>query len=105
MISCSKCKAQISSDAQMCPHCGYELEPLPERGMQSQIRQLLMEGNKIQAIKIHREATGMGLKESKDAVEAVEAELRSSGQLPQKSTGGCLILFGLPLPILLIILL
>ncbi len=30
------------------------------------------------AIKIHREATGMGLKESKDEVEAIEARLRQS---------------------------
>lgn len=33
----------------------------------------LRRGNKIEAIKLHREATGEGLKESKDAVEAWEA--------------------------------
>jgi ribosomal protein L7/L12 len=29
-------------------------------------------GNKIEAIKLYREHTGLGLKESKDAVEALE---------------------------------
>lgn len=38
----------------------------------------IFQGRKIDAIKIHREATGMGLKESKDEVEAIEAELRQS---------------------------
>jgi ribosomal protein L7/L12 len=31
-----------------------------------------MQGNKIEAIKLYREATGVGLKEAKDAVEAIE---------------------------------
>ena len=33
-------------------------------------------GNKIAAIKLYREATGAGLKEAKDAVEGMEADLR-----------------------------
>ncbi|MGC4003793.1 MAG: ribosomal protein L7/L12 [Pirellulales bacterium] len=36
----------------------------------------LFGGNKIQAIKIYREATGQGLKESKDVVDGWENELR-----------------------------
>lgn len=35
----------------------------------------LQTGNKIQAIKLLREQTGLGLKEAKDAVEAMEAEI------------------------------
>jgi hypothetical protein len=35
-------------------------------------------GRKIEAIKVYREATDEGLKEAKDAVEAMEAELRGS---------------------------
>ncbi len=38
----------------------------------AEIRGLLRGGNKIQAIKLFREATGVGLKEAKDAVEAIE---------------------------------
>lgn len=41
---------------------------IPERS-----RQLLVEGKKIEAIKVYREETGAGLKDAKDAVEAYEA--------------------------------
>ncbi len=37
------------------------------------VKQLLEAGNKIEAIKLYRQATGLGLKEAKDAVEAIEA--------------------------------
>lgn len=36
------------------------------------IRELLQNGNKIEAIKLYRERTGLGLKEAKDAIDAVE---------------------------------
>lgn len=37
----------------------------------AQIRRLKAEGNLIQAIKLYRQATNVGLKEAKDAVEAM----------------------------------
>jgi hypothetical protein len=63
--------------------------------LKEQIRSLLLQGNKIEAIKIYRETTGLGLKESKDAVELIESELRGSGQLPQKTKNGCFALLSL----------
>lgn len=36
------------------------------------VRELLAGGRKIEAIKMYREATGVGLKEAKDAVDAIE---------------------------------
>jgi ribosomal protein L7/L12 len=39
---------------------------------QQQIRDLMAAGNKIEAIKVYRAETGVGLKEAKDAVEALE---------------------------------
>jgi ribosomal protein L7/L12 len=36
------------------------------------VKAQLRKGNKIEAIKIYREATGVGLKEAKDAVDAME---------------------------------
>ena len=39
---------------------------------EEQIRTLISAGNKIAAIKLYRELTGVGLKEAKDAVEAME---------------------------------
>lgn len=43
------------------------------------IREHIRAGQKIEAIKLFREETGLGLKESKDAVEAMEAAMRSGG--------------------------
>ena len=37
----------------------------------SEVRDLVARGNKIEAIKVYRERTGLGLKEAKDAVEAL----------------------------------
>ena len=49
-------------------------EPTQEQWMQ--IQAALFAGRKIQAIKAYREATGVGLKEAKDAMEAYEVRLR-----------------------------
>jgi hypothetical protein len=68
--------------------------------LKEQIRSLLLQGNKIEAIKIYREATGLGLAESKYAVEVVETELRSTAQLPPKTKSGCFALFSLLLILL-----
>ena len=37
-----------------------------------EIKELVTKGNKIAAVKLYREITGAGLKESKDAVESIE---------------------------------
>lgn len=42
------------------------------------IKQAIFAGQKIEAIKLYREATGLGLKESKEAVEKLESELRAT---------------------------
>jgi len=58
----------------------------------NQITELLNRGEKIEAIKLYREATGVGLKESKDAVEAMEAGLepRPAGSRdPFAKKAGC----------------
>jgi ribosomal protein L7/L12 len=47
----------------------------PVGDLSSQVVELLRKGRKIEAIKIYRDATGEGLKESKDAVEAIERTL------------------------------
>jgi ribosomal protein L7/L12 len=41
-----------------------------------EVVQLLNNGRKIEAIKVHRERTGLGLAEAKDAVEAFERRYR-----------------------------
>lgn len=51
----------------------YDEQDEPTPAYIGQIKSLLQRGNKIEAIKIYREATGVGLAEAKAAVEAIEA--------------------------------
>lgn len=64
--------------------------PSPTNAQLDAIADALRAGNKIEAIKIYREATGFGLKEAKDEVEAIEASLRTKfpGQFPAKAPAG-----------------
>lgn len=48
------------------------------------LTEALLQGRKIEAIKIYRGVTGMGLKESKDAIEEIETSLRA--KFPGKFT-------------------
>lgn len=54
-----------------------------------EITTLLYERRKIGAIKVYREAAGVGLKEAKEAIDAFEAEL--AREFPDKfaKRGGC----------------
>jgi hypothetical protein len=67
---------------------------------QEQVKSLLLQGKKIEAIKIYREVSGLGLKESKDAVELIESNLRGSGLLQAKTKSGCFGLLSLVLILL-----
>lgn len=44
--------------------------------LEGQIKQLLRKRQKIEAVKIYREAHNCGLKDAKDAVDAIEAQMR-----------------------------
>lgn len=52
-----------------------DLDREPAGDLRGRVIDLLREGRKIEAIKIYRDATGEGLKEAKDAVEAIEGDL------------------------------
>jgi ribosomal protein L7/L12 len=64
---------------------------LPGDGRE-RVSELLFAGKKIHAIKVYRELTGVGLKEAKDAVEAMEKALRGTDALRFENAkpGGCL---------------
>jgi len=47
--------------------------PLMDRDLESQVVLLLSQRGKIEAIKLYREHTGVGLREAKDTVEAIAA--------------------------------
>jgi hypothetical protein len=59
----------VSSEARTCPHCGQP-DPFTDDGWIAEARRKLAQGKSINAIKIVRDATGMGLKEAKDLVES-----------------------------------
>ncbi len=52
-----------------------------------EIKRLLREGNKIEAIKTHREYFDMGLAESKNAVEAIESQLKFESAPAMEDSG------------------
>src|SRR4051812_20385993 len=55
--------------------------PIPEEKM-VELADLISRGKKIEAIRVYRELTGLGLKEAKDEVEALEASL--AGDVPRQ---------------------
>ena len=59
-------------------------------GFEDELKELIFSGQKIAAIKLYREKTGLGLKEAKDAVDAMERELREeqADQFVAKTGGG-----------------
>lgn len=95
-FTCSKCGAPQdykggSAPTIQCPYCDTTLivpealrtaspnfagfnpaEITREAGKLTEIKRLIDSGNKINAIKLYRETFGTGLKQAKDAVEAIE---------------------------------
>ena len=75
MIRCTFCNYNNPADTTRCTNCGAELAGTLEAGHKSladTLRALIQRGQKIEAIKQYRERTRSGLKEAKDAVEALE---------------------------------
>ena len=88
MPSCNFCDHDNPAGTRICASCGAELpgamereqspapSPAPEQnlgGLEQEVLAILKGGTKIEAIKVYRQRTGVGLKEAKDAVEALAA--------------------------------
>lgn len=77
MTHCPNCGAPRTAD--VCGFCNVLLAPgakAPPRGeFLPEVVAALRGGNKIEAIRLHREATKLGLRESKDAIERLEKQL------------------------------
>jgi ribosomal protein L7/L12 len=56
-------------------HTGLTYDP--KAGVQAEVLEAIQRGEKIQAIKLYREATGVGLKAAKDYVEQLQASLKT----------------------------
>jgi len=75
MTRCTFCDHNNPADATRCTNCGAEVPGSLEAGHESladTLSALIQTGQKIEAIKQYRERTQSGLKEAKDAVEALE---------------------------------
>jgi large subunit ribosomal protein L7/L12 len=77
MPCCPFCDHENPVGVSLCPSCGADL--LASVGsvqgledLRQRVSALLSEGKKIEAVKLYREHTGVGLKQAKDAVEAIE---------------------------------
>lgn len=71
MPECNFCGQINPPGGELCRSCGASL-PASQGISMDEIRSLATAGKKIEAIKLYRGLTGMGLKEAKDAVEALE---------------------------------
>lgn len=60
------------------PYTAAPQDPLYDHRFE-EVRNFIRQGQKINAIKAHRELTNLGLKESKDFVEDLEVKMRHAG--------------------------
>lgn len=94
MSKCPFCGHDNPAGMELCKGCGAKIpdaavQPAPPMqtsapdadqpdsppdDLEGRVLEEMRQGRKISAIKLHREATGMGLKESKEAVEALAAQ-------------------------------
>ena len=83
MPNCPSCKNPVSPGTTLCPSCGASIpEPATlTADLEREVRSLLDQGKKIEAVKVYKDHTGSGLKDAKDAVEA----LQSAGSLPRSA--------------------
>lgn len=68
--TCGACGAELGASS-LSKTAVAEMYPAPGSAKEQEILRLLRGQQKIMAIRVHREATGLGLKESKEAVEAL----------------------------------
>ncbi len=89
MDRCPQCRRDVAPESRKCPHCEAELKAgswanTPE--WQLQVLDLLDRGEKLNAVKLYKEHSGLTLLEAKKAVEALargEAMPSSSFNQPE----------------------
>lgn len=93
LIKCPECGKDVSDMADVCIHCGY---PIQKRLRQTETTckignieydlsgalSLMKNKEKVSAVRLVREITGVGLKEAKDICDTIEA----TGMVPKEYT-------------------
>ncbi len=79
-VYCQHCGAPRTTGDPTCGFCGTvfpgaHAPPAQPHGAPPGVVEALRAGNKIEAIRLYREANKTGLKQSKEAVEALEKKL------------------------------
>ena len=82
MPTCPSCGGDLAADVEVCKFCGTRVPVAAgevksaggQSAVEEQVLSLLRQGRKIEAIKVYRTATNCGLKDAKDAVEALAAQ-------------------------------
>jgi ribosomal protein L7/L12 len=72
MPKCRNCNHEVHYSIGQCPHCGAAMDK-PNADLEQQVRALLDDGQKIAAVKLYKDQTGVGLAEAKQAVESMQA--------------------------------
>jgi ribosomal protein L7/L12 len=86
---CEKCLAWLVQDSDVrgvSPPPGTPEPPPDDDALLNQVAGLLAGGRKIEAIRVYREARGVGLAEAKHAVELIEAGRQWSAAEPTPAT-------------------
>lgn len=81
MTRCAQCNSDGPFESGLCPQCGALVDSSASE-LERQVRSLLEQERKIDAVKLYRERTGANLLEAKNAVDAIEA-----GETPQSGNG------------------
>ena len=64
MPKCRNCNYDVHPSIGQCPHCGASVDK-PIADLEQQVRALLDDGQKIAAVKLYKDQTGVGLAEAK----------------------------------------
>ena len=73
MPKCRFCNYHVHPSIGQCPQCGAPVDK-PSADLEQQVRALLDQGQKIDAVKLYKDRTGVSLAEANQAVEAMQAD-------------------------------
>ena len=89
MPKCRFCDHNVPLGTTRCPNCGAPVDTATAQteDLEQQVRSLLGQGQKLEAVKLYKDQTGASLRQAKEAVEAIEALAERHG-IAAKG-GGC----------------